>query len=102
MNHKNMSDSVIGKAMENEIIFSHKIELCESKYKILKSGIINFQICFDDKLYEIGHIVRIIEFRWADSRNIKELTGEYFEREIINILKKSMGLMRGYLVISLK
>jgi len=83
-------------------MFAHKIELCESKYEILKSGIRNFQVCFDDKLYEVGEVFRVIEFRWTKEHRHKEFTGEYFEREITHVLKKSPGLMRGYVVISLK
>lgn len=97
-----MSNSVIGEAMEQKPVFHHKIELCESKYAELKSRALNYQLCFDDKLFKVGQVVRIIEFRWRKNHNTLDFTDHFFEREITHVLKKAHGLMRSYLVISFK
>jgi len=83
-------------------MINHSIQLCDPHYNLLESGNRNFQICFDDKLYQVGQGIRILEFKWDTAHNIKSLTGESFEREISNVLKRAPGLLKAYVVISLK
>ena len=83
-------------------MFTHEIKLCDPHYKFLRSGIRNFHICLDDKMFKVGEIMRILEFRWKKNHNIRELTGEHFDREISNILRKAPGLMSSYVIVSMK
>lgn len=83
-------------------MFHHQIKLCDPHYKLLETGIRNYQICFEDKLFKVDQTIRILEFKWDTAHNVQTLTGEYFEREISNVLKKHKGLLSAYVIISLK
>lgn len=83
-------------------MFHHQIKLCDPHYRLIESGVRNYQICFDDQLFKVNQTMRILEFKWDTAHNIKTLTGEYFEREISNVLKKGPGLNRAYVIVSFK
>jgi hypothetical protein len=83
-------------------MFHHQIELCDPHYNLLKGRTRNYNICFDDKEFKAGQTLRVREFKWDTSHNIKSFTGEHFEREIINVLKKAPGLQCAFVIVSLK
>lgn len=71
----------------------HDLRLRASFFAFVKKGKKNFEVQPDDKDFRIGDLVRFNEFK-AD-----KLTGDQIVKRIDYILRKSQGLMHGYLIL---
>lgn len=71
----------------------HDLRLRASFFAFVKNGKKTFEVQLDDKDFRKGDLVRFNEFK------NNELTGDTIIKRIDYILRKSQGLMHGYLVL---
>lgn len=78
---------------------THSINITCPHFKYTKEGERNFVVCFDDRDYCLGDIVIFLEHHYEVPGGKMTPTGEKVERKIKHILRKSRGLMSGYIIL---
>ena len=75
---------------------THQIRLSSEYYDDVISGRKSFELRKNDRGYEEGHILEMMEFR--DGRN----TGRTIRAEVVYILKDCAGLQDGYCILGIR
>jgi len=79
----------------------HNINITCPHFKYTKEGTRDFVVCLDDRDYHVGDLVIFLEHHYEVPGGKLQPTGEKVERNIKHIMRKSKGLMSGYIILGL-
>lgn len=76
----------------------HVLKCWVEPFEQVRLGLKTFEFRKDDRNYQVGHVLRLMEFR----QDIDGITGRSLDREVTSVLRGQFGVPDGYVVMSVR